>query len=1292
VTRRSQPLAPLSNLSNAIATADPRSAFGVAAALAVMLTIAAPLSAAPVSRPQTSIGTIVSTQGDEQMRLVEAPDWRAAQLEQGLLAGDQLRTGGFGALTLLFADRTQLRVHRNSNLLVRAAPSAGNANTLRLERGATWSRATPAGAGVRIETPSATAAIRGTDWSLAVGDDGRTTLIVLDGTVELTSPSGSVLVSRGEIAFAEIGRAPTKTILSNPNDRQQMLFNLSLVDGLKSFSLREERFISRRPTAERLAAMPETSITAAMWFDLAELWHDLADFSRSAAATEAGRQGAGGDQRLLATADYMTAFLIFQDHQFERAAELLGRAAPRLEGRRRILAELARAGALILSARADEGARLFRDVETRHPREKLVHLVKAYLMAYAGDLPAAMAFAGEAENLFPGRVEFPFFQAIIATTLDRRAEAEAAVSRALAVDAEAPTALLAQASFLLLIKRDAEGAIAALQRAIAIHPNGADLWGTLGYAHHAIDERPAAERAYLEAMRHSPKNVVHRTNYVLVLLETYRLAEAAEQLTAVDAIDPARDVAYTRHGKLALQRDDLPAAEAAFLRATTVNPALAEAGIGLAVTYYQQGEFDRAEQALRNADRLDENNPANPLIGSVMAINQAQADKAIGYGREAIRRHRQQGGTGAIKLAATRGGNNSLGVAYTNLGLNDWGGYYGELSFDPYSADSHFFRAARTDAVQASFFQGLLLDPLAVSGRTRYTDFFRRPFTDVTISGSVGDPGHGSSHTQALEIQGFTYLPQPLSYFATAQNSYTGGDREHAYDRTRAGTIFLGAKPTAYDRMLLALTASDGTAGVPWQRAQASRDDTNSNTAFDVSIGFGHEFGARNHLLARVGYRHQAQLYRNADPFGRGLTPVEYSLVKFLGSDGYRRVQQTLGLFDLTPFTGQPDSALVFAGQPGPGLDAFPLPALSSQFDTRSLAKLRVEQNSALIQARHLFTVGDVDLSYGAEFSPFRTTTDGQALVFQSIGTGVLTGSTPALAPGVPFPYGEVATIRSHDEQSGLAANLHANALWRASERVWLEAGIFGQHYASGSDDYSLARPRVGFAWQVTERHWLRAALRHDAALPIGATLTPVATVGLVPDAARLAEGGRRQTYLARWDAEWSLRFFTAVQVARQDLNRFSVPEPGALTTQSAAQGQIDTLSAAANLWIGGGFGLIGGAAFNASENRSGDGNDGKDLALVPRYQISGGLTWVHPSQLRATLLERITGPRAADTVNTARLPHFLTTDLTLTWQPLDKWIELGAAITNLLDERYDAALDLPAPGRAFLVVGRLRF
>ena len=141
--------------------------------------------------------------------------WRAALVRQDLLGGDTLRTNAIGNLAILFADETQIRVGRNSTLLVKEVAQDGGQTQLELGAGSLWARAARGGSGVEVKTPAAVAAIRGTDWSLSVDGSGKTALVVLEGEVELRNAKGAVTVRQGEGALAAVGQVPTKFVLVN---------------------------------------------------------------------------------------------------------------------------------------------------------------------------------------------------------------------------------------------------------------------------------------------------------------------------------------------------------------------------------------------------------------------------------------------------------------------------------------------------------------------------------------------------------------------------------------------------------------------------------------------------------------------------------------------------------------------------------------------------------------------------------------------------------------------------------------------------------------------------------------------------------------------------------------------------------------------------------------------------------------------------------------------------------------------------------------------------------------------
>lgn len=158
----------------------------VGVALGALCLAASAALADPFPRPLPAAGSVIARKSGEEVRFVDVSNWRYVDLQQDLLSGDVLRTNANGQLAVLFSDRTQVRLGRNTSLLVKQMGGSGDTG-LELQSGTIWARAERGGQGVSIDTPAATAAIRGTDWTMTVGADGKTSLIVLEGLVELSN-------------------------------------------------------------------------------------------------------------------------------------------------------------------------------------------------------------------------------------------------------------------------------------------------------------------------------------------------------------------------------------------------------------------------------------------------------------------------------------------------------------------------------------------------------------------------------------------------------------------------------------------------------------------------------------------------------------------------------------------------------------------------------------------------------------------------------------------------------------------------------------------------------------------------------------------------------------------------------------------------------------------------------------------------------------------------------------------------------------------------------------------------
>jgi len=122
------------------------------------LGLALPAAAEPVARSLPAAGSVIARKSGEEVRFFDVSSWRHVDLAQDLLSGDVLRTNATGQLAVLFSDRTQVRLGRNTSLLVKQMANAEN-TSLELQSGTIWARAERGGQGLTVDTPAAAAAI-----------------------------------------------------------------------------------------------------------------------------------------------------------------------------------------------------------------------------------------------------------------------------------------------------------------------------------------------------------------------------------------------------------------------------------------------------------------------------------------------------------------------------------------------------------------------------------------------------------------------------------------------------------------------------------------------------------------------------------------------------------------------------------------------------------------------------------------------------------------------------------------------------------------------------------------------------------------------------------------------------------------------------------------------------------------------------------------------------------------------------------------------------------------------------
>ncbi|PWE55764.1 TonB-dependent receptor [Metarhizobium album] len=1204
----------------------------------VAFCLAWPAMAEPVLRSQPAAGAVIARKSGEEVRFVDISNWQYVDLQQNLLAGDVLRTNATGQLAVLFSDRTQVRLARNTSLLVKNM-NGGSAETgLELQSGTIWARAERGGQGLAVDTPAATAAIRGTDWTLTVDASGKTSLIVLEGLVELKNAQGSVQVAQGEAAVASIGQAPQKVVIVDPKDREQMLFYLQLRD---SFGWMPASPLSVRGMSaekQRIEATAPQTRSAEDWLTLAEIDMSLNGRSNAEAAlAEAETRGLTAGQR--ARAALISGLIAGSERRYDDAAKLFKLAVPGLDPQRRTIAQY-----------GGYYARSLRDPNrVEQPPASYAGpygaLAEAWTAGFLKDIKAAVDILKKAEQRFPDDATLPAARAQFALLIDDREQVMDASNRALSLDPTHPMALEARAHYKAGYEADLKGAIADLNAALVVAPGSTSAWNSLGLALSAIGDNRKAEEALKTSIALDPRDPVSHINLSILYLDQGRVKEAKKEIDTAMAADPSFDLALIARGRYYMQTGEMDKAMSDLLAGSTANPGYSQAQLMLAAVHYETGNRDAAAQAIDNADRLDANDPVVSSVRTAIAIDDYDAAGAIRYAQEFLRRARARGGYYGA-LSANQDAGSTLNNAFRLQGLDAWGQYYGDVVFDPFAGSSYIDQTLRgspnpysntfgyedntaaysdNSASFSSFMQGLMLDPHMLTGRSRTANLLRRPFLEGSIGGTLTRPdGEGKDgRVKEAELQGYSNTPFPVSFYGTARFETNPDTRVFeglpggfvSETDIRSGTAYISASPTPDDHVVgfFSRNKSEQNVVTPLLLGDilAGASSSYNQDSTNAGIAWSHSFGYRNNLNAAVFYGDIKKDSREIGVFG-----------DFPLGENY-------------------------------GLDT---------------------QKNLVGAINH--TVGDDDLTWRYGVEGGRIDAHWQRLA--------ITYTPPSLTP-TDVTFNDV-------EDEITVGRAYVDALYEATPDLKFEGALFGRYLDGDTVQVSRLEPRAGVAWSPAEGHWLRAGiLREGFDLNIP-TLAPIGMVGMQSNQQQLGFNGYTDTFAARWEAEWNDRFFTAVDVQHQQMHNLSIDIPLTTNTIDLNRGRIDRVSVTANLALDYGFGISATAVYADSENQDRDSfGYGRGLPYVPEKAAQVALTWVNTNNVKTTLAANYTGKRQGDDLGT-ELDGYWTVDAKLEWEPLDKRFAVNLAVYNLLDEDFLVSTFIPGWGRTYMGSLKVRF
>jgi tetratricopeptide (TPR) repeat protein len=422
---------------------------------------------------------VASLQNQVETRTNGGDSWKASALNQPLHAQDRIRTGPASRAAILYSDQTLQRINEKSEVEI-LPPSAGNPGVLKVLSGTHYFSSRKPKDYSRIETPSVTAAIRGTEFVVEVGEGGVTTITMLEGVVAASNEHGSLTVTAGEQAYVQPGQAPQKRIVVRPRDAV-------------AWSLHYPRVLGGSDAARLKALGPE------------------------------------GD-KLARAAEMLAA------GQVEQARPLIASVR---EAHPREPIALALASVIDLAAdRPDEAMGLARQAVEADSSSSAAALALSFAAQAKFDIPKAREMAETAARLAPESAE-----ALARVAEMRMAEGDVAGARdpaERAVRREPDSArALTVLGFIELAELRSADALATFAKAVAADP--ADPMARIGHGIASIRRGnfEAGREEMQTAASLDPDNALIRSYLAKAYYEEKREEEAAKELAAAKELDPS---------------------------------------------------------------------------------------------------------------------------------------------------------------------------------------------------------------------------------------------------------------------------------------------------------------------------------------------------------------------------------------------------------------------------------------------------------------------------------------------------------------------------------------------------------------------------------------------------------------------------------------------------------------------------------------------------------------------------------------------------------------------------------
>lgn len=1243
-------------------------------------------AATPISRPDASKDAeIVSVRGESEIMFVRTKQWLPAVIDQILTSGDTLRTGIYGRLDVLFTNGIQIKVHQKTTLVIKESAKDKKGTVLGLKSGEVWSRSKTIPGDLKIETPSATAAIRGTDWDLLVDERGTSYLTVLNGYVDLFNEFGAVKLKQGEQAMAEIGKAPVKLFLVRPKDRVQWTISYQ-ADFSKItvfYSHKRDEILKILPSAkDNLTKDLQTKLfLAGLLYDLKEADESMRLFNE---ILEIDRDNI--------TALVFKGLILLDRGDIESAMPLLERGLNSHYEMDRINSSIGLAYVNLYKNELGKAEAILNELSQKE-KSAVIGLALAHFHAFKGDFTRAISITLNYAQAYPDDERFHVLSGDFYLTMDEPNKALDVIRRALSINPQSSDAYLILGRYNHLLGNGKESED-AFRKAIRLNPNNTDAISELGKLLMDKGNFEESLMKHNKAIEMKPKTSSYLSRRGILLNWIDDIKAAYKDYKKATGLNPSDYQSLDGLGFLALKEGKTAEAIQYFNKSSLLEPRFAEPHIFLAIAYYQQEDIVRALEALRLAKTLDPKDPIPYMIAYLIYQDTYRPFESIKEASSALKLLPNLKSVNPID--ATQKGITNLGNALLGLAMTEWATSYAEESFNQYDASSYYFSAIKYEGnpfiYPSTMSQAFLLNPLSIKYSDRYQDIVQRPQQNLTVNTEIGSEDGAFYRKSKITQQGLIRNPFQIAYLVDWENYDNKGFRENGYTNSNFITYAIGLKPDYKNGFFVWGGFKWVTRGDPGTVLAPDTDDTHKDKHTLLSAGYNHRIGDKNNILLNFFYNGLKTRFNNSDPLGsQGISNHAISFVDRFGLNQARRYFNK-GVYDLGVWNGlqifASDSTGILLSE---GLQPLAFPS-NAVFDTNTVRNSFSKTENLGYQFKHLVTIFDKhDFSYGVEYIPTNRLKTEETLSVMPTGSYMgfydeIMQPNPQFYAMRDLLYQDSIEDWRFDSRIFLA---YLNDRWSLTESLLLEYGITFDWFKSSntiSNDsfrYNKIHPRFGISWKINNIHTIRAA--YQKKLYPGATqsFAPLSTVGLIFDWIQLIPGSIITDYQTAIESRWTDRLFTSINIEKRDVKNSN--------NTTGDKNSTNFISTAVNTILTDRIGAFVRYKFSDSEIKDGT-FKGKELPLLPRHALGAGLVWVSPDYIKAVLSTYYIAGQYGNDDNTYKLPNFWTTDFTIKWEPLKKHLMIRFDAKNIFNAKYETKQGYPSAGRSVYLTAEYRF